>query len=189
MNYICHSGGCPGSDMAWENEGYKYGVKTIAYSFYNHVQESKNPKVLTIEELKEGFEHVLTANETLKRNPSGQYQYVKNLLSRNWFQVKNSDAIFAIGSFQSNKIVNGGTGWAVQMAIDYDKPVFIFDQHPMGGGWFRYMPIVGFESCRGEIPTLTENFAGIGTRDLNDNGKNAIQNVYKHTFSISRPES
>ena len=28
-NYICHSGGCPGADMAWETQGYKYDVHTI----------------------------------------------------------------------------------------------------------------------------------------------------------------
>ena len=80
MSYTCHSGGCPGSDMTWENEGNKYGVKTIAYSFYRHVQESKNQKILKAEELNEGFEAVKIANKTLKRNPERQYQYVQNLL-------------------------------------------------------------------------------------------------------------
>ena len=110
MNYTCHSGGCPGSDMFWENEGYKYGVKTIAYSFYNHVQESKNQKVLTVEELNEGFEHVKIASKGIKRNPNVRYPYVRNLLSRNWFQVKNAEAIFAVGKFISTKLVSGGTG-------------------------------------------------------------------------------
>src|SRR6185369_10790244 len=97
MNYICHSGGCPGSDMAWETIGEEYGVKTIAYSFEGHTQYGKNRKILTVTELEEGFEAVLKANETLKRYPQGQPTYVKNLLARNWFQVKNSRAIFAIG--------------------------------------------------------------------------------------------
>jgi len=61
-NYICHSGGCSGSDMVWENEGNKYGVFTIAYSFYNHKQEGWNRKILSGEELKEGFEHVKIAS-------------------------------------------------------------------------------------------------------------------------------
>jgi hypothetical protein len=189
-NYINHSGGCPGSDMMWEDEGYKYGVKTIAYSFHNHFQKSKNPRILTVNELEEGFQAVMRANKVLKRSPQDQPQYIKNLLARNYFQVKNSEAIFAISNgFLTKDTVKGGTGWAVQMAVDCDKPVFVFYQDAMGGGWFRYMPIVGFEWCRGEIPTLTENFAGIGTREINQYGILAIQNVYKHTFSISRPES
>ena len=55
MKYICHGGGCPGSDIMWETEGLKYGVKTISYSFWNHNQIGRNRKVLTVEELKEGF--------------------------------------------------------------------------------------------------------------------------------------
>jgi len=181
--FINHSGGCPGSDMEWENEGYKYGVTTIAYSFYNHVQESKNPKILTVDELAEGWFHVKIADRTLMKNvESLESPYMRNLLCRNWFQVKNAEAVFAIGKFFSNTIVSGGTGWAVQMAVDCDKPVFVFLQDTMGGGWFRYMPIVGFESCRGEMPILTENFAGIGTRDINDWGREAIKKIYSETF-------
>jgi hypothetical protein len=184
MEYICHSGGCPGSDMTWENEGLKYGVKTIAYSFWNHKQEGRNQKILSGVELAEGFEHVLRANEKMKKYPQGQAQYIKNLLARNWFQVKNSEAVFAIArKFLTKETVDGGTGWAVQMAVDCDKPVFVFLQDLMGGGWFRYMPIVGFESCRGEIPTLTKNFAGVGTREILPSGIKAIQEVYKKNFT------
>lgn len=186
MSYTCHSGGCPGADMEWERQGEKYGVKTISYSFDGHIQEGKNRKILTTDELKEGWFHVTIADKTLKKNVGGALwwsPYMKNLLCRNWFQVKNSDAIFAIARrFLTKNTVDGGTGWAVQMAVDCDKPVFVFLQDPMGGGWFRYMPIVGFESLRGEIPKLTPNFAGIGTRDLNDYGKLAIRTVYHESF-------
>ena len=69
MNYICHSGGCAGADMMWETEGNKYGVKTIAYSFYNHQQDSSNQKILTVEELNEGFKHVMIAAKALNLTP------------------------------------------------------------------------------------------------------------------------
>jgi hypothetical protein len=182
MNYICHSGGCPGSDMFWENEGNKCGVKTIAYSFYNHVQESANRNVLTVEELNEGFEHVLIASKGLKRKPDTRYNYVKNLLSRNWFQVKNSEAVFAIGKFLNNKTVSGGTGWAVQMAIDNNKPVFMFDQ--IFNYWSIYVYDVKEFRQYYVIPKLTENFAGIGTRELNENGKIAIREIYKENITL-----
>lgn len=186
MNYTCHSGGCPGSDIEWEREGEKYGVKTIAYSFPGHIQEGKNPKVLTEDELAEGWTHVRIADRTLRKNvESLVFPYMRNLLCRNWFQVKNSDAIFAIGKLMDRHTVDGGTGWTVQMAIDCDKPVFLFLQDAMGGGWFRYMPVVGFESLYGEIPKLTENFAGVGTRDINEYGKEAIRKVYDESIRKS----
>jgi len=181
--YICHSGGCPGADMTWEREGEKYGVHTIAYSFWNHKQEGRNQKILTVDELKEGFEAVLRANQTLKKYPQDQPQYVHNLLARNWFQVKNSNAIFAIAKkFVSRITVEGGAGWAVQMAIDSEKFVYVFDQSV--NKWFWYHPSDKVFIYTEKIPTLTENFAGIGTREINQYGVQAIQAVYKKSFEV-----
>lgn len=184
MNYICHSGGADGSDITWELEGEKYGVKTIAYSFYNHVQKSKNKRPLTVEELNEGMVAVGIANNTLKRRPLEiMYPYVKNLLARNWYQIKNSEAIFAIiAKFlgTQKKIVSGGTGWAVQMAIDNKKPVYVFDQ--IDNMWNKFNYETNIFDGIDYIPKLTENFAGIGTREIKENGINAIKEVYKHMF-------
>lgn len=187
MKYINHSGGCPGSDMTWENEGYNYGIETIAYSFPNHSQKSRNPKILSVKELEEGFQHAEIANKTLKRNLySLRSTYVRNLISRNWFQVKNSDAIYAIGTFVNDQhtLVNGGTGWAVQMAIDSLKPVFLFEQNV--GNWFTY--VHGYTQNAftqlSKIPTLTSNFAGIGTREINQAGTEAIKEILKANINV-----
>lgn len=180
MSYICHSGGCPGSDMKWENEGNKYGVKTIAYSFGGHKQEGKNREILSTEQLNEGFQNVLIANKVIKRYPQGQARYIQNLLARNWFQVKNSETVFAVGKFLDEQKVSGGTGWAVQMAVDSKKPVFVFDQEK--NQWHKYHYDYQRFIVIEYIPALTENFAGIGTRDINDNGMVAIEQILKYNF-------
>jgi hypothetical protein len=131
-------------------------------------------------ELEKMIEDVLKANETLKRDPSNQVQYVKNLLSRNWFQVKNSDAVFAIGKMINMKLIDGGTGWAVQMAIDSKKQIFVFDQKFNRWNKFNYNKMEFDRFC--EVPTLTENFAGIGTREINPWGVAAIQQIYKENI-------
>jgi hypothetical protein len=183
--YINHSGGCEGSDMYWETIGRKYGVLTISYSFPNHTQYGERQLILSPDELYEGWQHVINASSGIKRpyeriefNP-----YIRNLISRNWFQVKGADVVFAIGTFTNTKrtIVNGGTGWAVQMAIDVGKDVIVFDQ--IIDSWFiydyqlkKFIPLY-------VVPTLTKQFAGIGTRELKDNGRAAIQQVYRNTFN------
>ena len=63
MKYYNFSGGALGSDSLFEIEGEKYGIKTIAYSFYGHNINSKNRWVLTTEQLVVGFEHVKIANK------------------------------------------------------------------------------------------------------------------------------
>ena len=180
--YVNHSGGAEGADMAWDLVGQQFGVESIHYSFYGHSSKAKNKRVLTYEELEGGFLHVIEASKKLKRNVFHLQPYVQNLLARNWYQVLNSDAIFPIGTFgnKEGSQVDGGTGWAVQMAIDTNKPVFFFEQNICE--WFTY----DYESSRftlTTLPKLTRNFAGIGTREINDEGLQAIGAVYENTFS------
>lgn len=190
MNYTCFSGGADGADMTFEKEAIKYGVNIIAYSFYGHNTKSKNNLQLTPTQLNEGFEHIKIANKSLKRNIYMLSPYVKNLLSRNWFQVKNTDAIFAVGTLKNPYEVNGGTGWAIQEGIDNNKTIYVFEQEK--NAWFEY--IYGGDTLNDRfavngrfeqidyIPPLSEKFTGIGTRDLNENGKNAIINLFKNSF-------
>lgn len=93
-------------------------------------------------------------------------------------QVQNSDAIFAVGHLK-NGIVEGSTGQTVQMAIDDNKPVYVYDQ--VRKQWFSN--INGQWQVFSGIPKLTKNFAGISTRELNQDGKDAIKQVYENTFN------
>jgi hypothetical protein len=119
---INHSGGAAGADMEWERQGNAYGVYTISYSFPQHTNYGANQKILTQVELDEGYEHVKKASKVLGRPVANASPYVRNLLCRNWFQVKNALAIYAISSFtdDSHTLVSGGTGWAVQMGGTYE---------------------------------------------------------------------
>lgn len=178
MNYTCFSGGAAGSDTIFELESIKNGFKVVAYSFEGHNTKSKNRHILSDEEISEGFKHIKIANKRLNRNIYKISPYVKKLISRDWFQVNSSDTIFAIGTLQTESIVNGGTGYAVSSAIDNKKSVYVFEQNENQWYYFDY------ESNRFEIyeniPTLTKKFAGIGTRDINDNGVKAIVSLFKN---------
>lgn len=180
--YKNHSGGAEGSDMAWDLVGRDFGVESIHYSFYGHSSKSKSRVLLTYEELEEGFLHVIEASKRLKRNVFNLMPYVQNLLSRNWYQVKNSEAIFPIGKFgdKDGRQVAGGTGWAVQMAIDNQKPIYFFEQNICE--WFTYRYDLSRFELYKMVPKLTLNFAGIGTREINDEGLQAIGAVYENTF-------
>lgn len=170
QGYVNHSGGAVGSDTYWGEVGARFGVTS---NHYYHGNKTPNGNVaITEEQFQEGKAHVLQANETLNRKPE---KYM-DLLARNWMQVKNADAVFAIGHI-SKGIVDGGTGWAVQMAIDAGKPVYLFDQ--VRNQWFRNTSGTWAVT---EVPTLTSNFAGIGTRELNEQGKKAIEDVYAKTL-------
>lgn len=180
MSYTCYSGGASGSDFVWENESIKHNFKVVSYTFDGHNTKSSNTFVLSPNQLKEGSKHTIIANNTLNRNIFNISSYIKNLIYRDWFQVKSSETIFAIGRLQTENTVRGGTGWSIQMSIDNKKPIYLFEQND--NQWYYY----DYESNRfeiyEEIPKLTERFAGIGTREINDNGINAIINLFKNNI-------
>jgi hypothetical protein len=181
-SYTNHSGGANGADTWWEKIGKEYGVDQHNQYWHGTKTPTGNFEISN-EEIEEGWQQVLKANLSLKRRPNAAKH--KSLLGRNWFQVKNSDGVFAIGKLASPATVDGGTGWAVQMAIDNNKPVYVFDQETMD--WYEYSYKLN-RFIRTTTPKLTKNFAGIGSRKLTEAGKAAIRTVYAKTFTASTAE-
>ena len=184
-HYTLFTGAASGSDMFWQNLGAKYGVRIKAFSFEAHGGKNNARVVLSNEQLKQADEFLLKANKTLKRHFPTSNNFVNNLLRRNWYQVKDSNGVFAIGKLGvSRSTVEGGTGWAVQMAVDSKKPVYVFDI--VNSLWQQFEDRKRkFVYC--EAPRLTLNFTGIGTRALPENGKLAVQKIFEETFgSLSR---
>ena len=113
-----------------------------------------------------------------------QHAYNRNMMLRNWFQVKHADKVFAIGRIINRKgsiQVEGGTGYAVQMAINSGKPVVIFDQGTKKEPVNKWKEWDGNGFVIVDTPVLTKDYAGIGTRDINDAGVQAIKDVYAKT--------
>lgn len=181
-SFVNHSGGAVGADTAWGEIGAEFGMTTNKHYYFDGFRTPEGNTRIETRFTNEANEKVLKANETLKRAYPTKKEYVNNLLRRNWFQVKNSDAVFAISTI-TNNIVNGGTGWAVQMAIDENKPVYVFDQDKKA--WFTWS---NGEFVKTETPFLTPNFAGIGTREINEAGKQAIRNVYEKATNVQAAE-
>lgn len=172
--YVNHSGGAVGADYEWGRQGEPYGV--ISRHYWHYHRTPYGNMEITEADFDEGIQHVLQANLKLHRRP-GRYL---DLLARDWCQVKYADAVFAIGQIKQG-VVAGGTGWAVQMAIDEGKPVYLFDQKI--DKWLHYSNGV-WTFC--PSPTLTLNFAGIGSRNITENGIRAIGKVYCNTFGKNK---
>ena len=192
-NITCHSGGAEGSDHEFSNIGKEFSVKTNAYSYKTKYHNSDDKVEISDDDYNEGVIEIIKANKQLCR--FGIKKYL-NLLARNWAQVKYSTQIFAIGVivnpgdktpdgyYSKSKIqtVSGGTGYAVMMGILHVRDVFVFDQSK--SKWFRWSyTTMSFLELKESPKIKTQNFAGIGTRKLNDSGKKAIRELYEKTFS------
>ena len=187
-SYSLASGDAVGSDAAWTSAAREAGIKnTRNFS-------TKSYDALSEEEKKEADSEYLKAAAELSRPALSNTTYKGKLVRRNWLQVKNSDAVFAIGSivnslergrsglnYSKHAVVDGGTGYAVQMAINNNKPVHVFDQDK--GKWFTWKDGNFVEE---PSPVLTKRFAGIGTRQINDSGKAAIKEIFSRTFNLQQ---
>jgi len=192
-NITCHSGGALGADTFFETIGSNYGVKTRAYSYKTKYHTTENKVEISDGDYEEGVKEIIKANKTLNRYGINKYM---NLLARNWAQVKYSDEVFAVGTIVDpgkkgskgfyNKsefqVVDGGTGYCTQMSINNYRMVYVFDQDK--DKWFRWSyTSLKFELCD-TLPTISsENFAGVGTREIKPNGIKAIEDLYKRTFN------
>lgn len=184
-DYINHSGGAQGADLEWDRIGREFGVT-------NHIHwRPKHLRGLS----KDAQQQVIEAIESAARVLFRPTHFVGiEWVQRNWIPTHHADAIYAISYIlvpgqedlrglanKSNKeVVAGGTGWAVEIAIQMGKPVFVFDMNT--NVWFQWSyKMRKFDRC--PIPMLTKIFSGIGARTLTLNGTTAIDNVYHKTFN------
>jgi hypothetical protein len=73
---------------------------------------------------------------------------------------------------------HGGTGWAVELARHWGKPVHLFDQERKRWyerDWVEAQPAI-----------TRERFAGAGTRSLSDDGRAAIRALFERSFGAPR---
>ena len=193
--YVLHSGGADGADSIWSEIGEQYGVIAKHYMHPDQVNKrNRPPKGNTIISETDVTEGAVEIAKAAKRMFGAQYTSVSNLnLIRDWTQAKNADAIFAVGKLQPKgskfaddgrillvDSVVGGTGYAVNAGILHGKPVYVFNQESnekFAIGWYKYDPKTD-SYVSTPTPKLTQNFAGIGTRKINDVGIQAIKDVY-----------
>ena len=166
-DYIMNSGGAYGGDTVWDFYSRKYGITNI-----RHYRDSANTRLSSTLD-KQGVkatplnkEEMDFAREKVKELLGKEYKndLRGNLQVRNFYQVYNSDGVFAIATLNNSKNgVSGGTNTAVQLGISLNKETHVFDIN--SEKWYIYNK----DSKEFEVedtPKLTKSFAGVGTRDI-----------------------
>lgn len=189
----CISGGADGADLAWGARASECQHEVIHFSFAHH--HTKAPPdsrvILTRDQLMTADPHCAAANRCLHRRFPSRSQYATNLVRRDWFQVAESQACYAVSSFSNLHIqrtiplgtvlgglhLDGGTAWAVTMFIARHEgracSCFVFDQDKCH--WFQWHGD-GWE-CIYQPPRPEGIWAGIGTRRLKPIGRLAISTL------------
>ena len=153
------------------------------YSFEGHRLRERRRGVVMLDEaeLKKGDFSLVYVSKRLGRVLS-DIPLVRSVLQTIWHQVNAASQVFVVGALQDDLTVRGGTGWGAELARLWKKPLFVFDQEKKA--WFQWngqawekanQPVIG-----------SENFAGTGTQDLNDDGRAAIRELFLRSFGEPR---
>lgn len=174
---ICLSGGAEGADVQWGMCAGMAGHQVIHWTFRRHRSEAPPSEIVELPRdlLLAADPFVERANLTLKRHFPTNSDFVNSLLRRNWYQVRDADAVYAVSDISKGQ-VSGGTAWATQMFIDRHEGqpcrAYVFCQKT--DRWYAW------EGHWKEIdtpPVPDGIWAGVGSRKLLDNGKAAIRSL------------
>jgi hypothetical protein len=161
----------------------RWGALEVNYTFADRsgVARTRGVVELTEDELRIGEVCAAYVKAHLHRGLSESPE-LRRVLQAIWHQVSTAGEVFSVGGFHPDKTAHGGTGWAVELARHWGKPVHLFDQERKG--WYRW----GERDWVAEPPPAItrERFAGAGTRSLKDEGRAAIRSLFERTFGPPR---
>ena len=171
-----YSGGLKGAEATFGEAAEKMNIKEVIYTFEGHkLSRDKNAVILSQEELERGDISMELASRMLNRTYY-ETDKIRKVLQTIFHMVNSGHQVFVIGSIQVDGSVKGGTGWAVELAKMFNRPLHVFDQPSKQ--WFTWKDSWKEDSPRIEYDT----FVGSGTRYLSDAGREAIEKLFTDSF-------
>ena len=175
--YTLYSGGLRGSEAEFGIQAEKWGVMEVNFSYDGH-QPSRDRGLVILgpEELKKGDISMEIVCMRMNRTYSNT-ETIRKIMQMIFHMVNNGFQVFAMGLIQPNDTVIGGTGWTVELAKLFNRPLSVFDQNR--NAWFAWQDNSWAES----LPVIEhKTFVGTGTRHLSEEGKRAIHDLFQRSF-------
>ncbi len=176
-NCTLYSGGLMGSESFFGEMAEKWGVKEVNFTFDGRrMDRSRNAVILGDEELKRGD----ISMELVSRMTGRTYyesEKIRKILQTIFHMVNSGHQVFVVGTIQEDKTVKGGTGWAVELAKIFNRPVSVYGQ--VRKQWYTWKD----GDWQVDTPRIEhETFVGSGTRNLSDDGRRAIEQLFIDSF-------
>lgn len=171
-----YSGGLKGAESAFGEAAEKRSIKEVIYTFEGHkLNRTNNAITLTQEELERGDISMELASKMMNRTYY-ETEKIRKVLQTIFHMINGGHQVFVVGTIQEDNSVKGGTGWAVELAKLFNRPLHVFDQ--TSKKWYTWKDEWEEDSPRIEYDT----FVGSGTRYLNDAGRDAIEQLFIDSF-------
>lgn len=172
-----YSSGLKGAEATFGEAAEKRGINEVIYSFDGHkLTRETNVRILGQEELERGDISMELASRMLNRTYY-ETDKIRKVLQTIFHMINSGHQVFVIGTIQEDMSVKGGTGWAVELAKMFNRPLHVFDQP--NKKWFIWKN----NSWQEDSPKIEyDTFVGSGTRYLSDAGREAIEKLFVDSF-------
>lgn len=172
-----YHGGLKGAETVFGEHAEKYNVKEVIFSFEGHrLNRDKDPVTLSDEELLRGDISMEIASRMMNRTYY-ETDKIRKVLQTIFHMVNKGHQVFVVGNIMEDNSVKGGTGWAVELAKLFNRPLHVFDQNH--NKWFTWKT----DSWQEDTPKICyDTFVGSGTRYLSDEGRSAIEQLFANSF-------
>ncbi len=175
-----YAGGHKGTEEYFGQCAEKLGLQEVTFNFEGHeISREKGLVMLSDEELMRGSVGPDIIKKRLERE-FAQTPYMQKIFQVMFHIVNNGYQVFAAGWLLSNGTVKGGTGWAVELAKLFNRPVHLFEQERK-----EWVSWVHNEWVTDEPVISHRTIAVTGTRCLSDEGKQAIDELFENSFAAS----
>ncbi len=176
-DFTLYSGGLKGAESEFGRCAERWGAREVTYSFEGHVMErEKNVKVLSEDELRLGDVSMEIVCKRMGRR-YGNAEKIRRVMQSIFHIINSGHDVFVVGRIMDDGTVKGGTGWGVELAKFFNRPLYVYDQEKES--WFAWS---GVEWKTAEPVISSRTYAGTGTRYLNDAGRQAIEDLYRRSF-------
>lgn len=175
--FTLYSGGLRGAEAEFGKQAEEWGAREVNFSYDGHQpHRTRGLVMLSAEEMKRGDISMEIVSMRMNRTYSS-VETIRKVMQAIFHMVNNGFQVFAVGWIQPDKTVKGGTGWAVELAKLFNRPLSVYDQER--NTWFSWED----NSWVGKEPIIEhKTFVGTGTRHLSEAGREAIAELYSRSF-------
>jgi hypothetical protein len=175
--FTLYSGAHRGAESEFGKQAERWGIKEVNFSFEGHAPErTRGVRVLGPAELDKGDVSMEIVSTRMGRSYS-KADKIRKVIQSIFHMINNGYQVFAVGWIQPDGTVKGGTGWGVELAKLFNRPVSVYDQDRKG--WYLWKD----NQWVAEIPGIAhETFVGTGTRNLTEDGQKAIADLFTKSF-------
>jgi len=175
-----YSGGHKGAEAEFGKTAQIWGLTEVNFSFDGHkIDRNAGVRVLTPAELSKGDISMEIVSTRMGRKYT-KAEKIRKVIQSIFHMVNNGYHVIAIGWIQPDDTVKGGTGWGVELAKLFNRPISVYDQDR--NQWFAWKN----NQWVAEKPVIADKtFVGTGTRNLTDDGRLAIRQLFEASFGAA----